>query len=90
MKVGGKSVSEHRWVMEKFLGRPLLRKETVHHKKGPADNSIDDLELKAKAHDKGQTYHELAEILRSGRWSLCQKNWLKLAAATSLRSRFKY
>jgi hypothetical protein len=29
---GGKAVFEHRIIMEEMLGRPLLRKEEVHHK----------------------------------------------------------
>ncbi|MBN2312337.1 MAG: HNH endonuclease [Sedimentisphaerales bacterium] len=46
LKVNGIKVDEHRYVMQQFLGRPLLRTEIVHHKDGnPRNNSIDNLRL---------------------------------------------
>jgi len=65
----GKFVLEHIAVMSEDLGRPLKGNESVHHKNGRrSDNRIENLELKASFHGKGQDRQHLiddaVEILR--------------------------
>lgn len=55
VSVDGVDIPEHRYVMEKSIGRKLFPEETVHHMNGNrADNRPENLELWSSRHGKGQ------------------------------------
>lgn len=46
ISVNGEQIRQHRWLMERHLGRKLLPTEHVHHKNGKRDdNRIENLEV---------------------------------------------
>jgi hypothetical protein len=55
-------VLEHRYVIEQYLGRPLIKGETVHHRSGDkTDNRLENLQLFAHNHGPEQEVEHLID-----------------------------
>jgi hypothetical protein len=64
--VNNKDNYEHRVVMEKYLGRPLLSTEVVHHKnRNRQDNRIENLQL-CSSHAEHRKIHAEEDCIAAG------------------------
>lgn len=71
LRINGKPIVEHRYLMERHLGRKLKSNEIVHHKDGDRfNNAIDNLEIVDRA--KHASIHHLVGFI-IGNYKICTK-----------------
>lgn len=81
MRINGKSIPQHRLIVEESLGRSLWPYENVHHKNGlRADNRLENLEIWIKPQPYGQRPEDLLA------WCLEHQAALQNAAAWNRRA----
>lgn len=74
IKINGRLVMEHRWVMEQVLGRPLTKDEVVHHKNGNRlDNRPENLEVHATHSEHLKKHQATAEWICLGCGTIFKK-----------------
>lgn len=62
LRINGKHIDEHRYIMEQHLGRELGRYEYVHHKNGnKRDNRIENLEIMTPLEHNRKHFEKLAK-----------------------------
>ena len=77
----GKQRFQHRLVMERIMGRPLLKSEVVHHKNGkPWDNRPENLELLGSNAEHIRKHHNDHKRLSDAGKTGCAIRWKKHAA----------
>jgi hypothetical protein len=65
ISVRGKSIYEHRFLMEKSIGRKLLRREHLHHKNGvKTDNRLSNLEIVTPSDHKKMKHSDVGVMTR--------------------------
>ena len=66
IKVNGKTVREHRWIMENHLGRKLEKWEHVHHiNDDSSDNRLENLEVLSNSDHQRKEYKFRKKLISS-------------------------